>query len=241
MLPAGVVKGGTSIRIRLGNAHTRFSQDVDVSTADDYGIFLDQLDDKLKEGWGGFEGTIQTRPQASPDGIPEQYVMQPAVVRLTYLGGSVGETVLLELGPSEVGSAEVDDKAMPDDILSVFRALGLPDPAPVPVMEVHHQIAQKLHACTYMPPSGVNGRAHDLVDLQLLVAQHEIDLKKLDEISARLFEYRRAQIWPPRVEAHDGWEDLYQEASRNLDVLSTVAEAVDWSNELIDRIQAAGR
>lgn len=237
MLPAGVVKGGMSLRLRQGERGSRFSNDLDISTAENLEDFLDLLDDRLEEGWSGFSGRVEVRPKASPTGIPEQYVMQPARIRLTYLGGSIGEAVLLEMGGAEVGADQRPDLRMPDDIVDIFRNLGLEDPQPVAVMAVEHQIAQKLHACTYAP-AGVNERAHDLVDLQLLAEEH-LDLVKIRKVAARLFRYRRAQAWPPTVRAFEGWDELYAEAAQGLGVRGSVGEAVEWANNLIQLIEDA--
>jgi hypothetical protein len=67
-------------------------------------------------------------------------------------------------------SAECDrDLRIADDILAIFAKIGLDEPAPVPLMLVEHQLAQKLHACTWVnPKTNRNDRAHDLVDLQIL-------------------------------------------------------------------------
>lgn len=52
MLPAGVIKGGTAMKIRVGEGASRFTPDLDAAraatlTLDDY---LNQLDDQLAEG-----------------------------------------------------------------------------------------------------------------------------------------------------------------------------------------------
>lgn len=81
ILPPGVVKGGASLTIRVGEAGSRFSSDLDVSrmpdmSADDYIAALEQ---NLGTGWGGFSGlicplnlvmmkSVQQRPQHSADG-----------------------------------------------------------------------------------------------------------------------------------------------------------------------------
>lgn len=101
-------------------------------------------------------------------------------------------------------------------------------------MPVEHQIAQKLHACTYVnPKTNRNDRAHDLVDLQILEQEETIDYAELREIGTRLFASRRAHEWPPTVVEHDDWNTIYAEAAEGLDVLPTVTEAVAWANDLI--------
>jgi hypothetical protein len=91
--------------------------------------------------------------------------------------------VKLELGHNEIGDADDPVYLLADDIARLFADVGLPEPAPIPVMRSDHQIAQKLHACT----DPENERAHDLVDLQLLVASEELDLAQVRATSVRLF------------------------------------------------------
>lgn len=59
MLPPGVVKGGTAMKLRVGEAGSRFTPDLDVARAADLDLddYLAQLVDRLADGWGGFTGT----------------------------------------------------------------------------------------------------------------------------------------------------------------------------------------
>lgn len=86
MLPPGVVKGGTALKLRVGEAGSRFTPDFDAArassvTLDDY---LNDLGDKLAEGWGGFTGTLSEIDAPEPEGVPEDYVMRPFDIRLAY-------------------------------------------------------------------------------------------------------------------------------------------------------------
>jgi hypothetical protein len=53
-------------------------------------------------------------------------------------------------------------------------------------MSAEHQIAPKLHACTR---EAASGRAHDLIDIQILAATEDIDHAEIDRIGRRLFAY----------------------------------------------------
>jgi hypothetical protein len=237
MLPDGVVKGGTAMKIRVGEAGSRYTPDFDASrsrnvTVDDY---VEQLRDRLEHGWSGFTGTVRTLEPRQVEDVPPDYVMQPFEIRLAYQGRR-WLTVEFELGHDEVGSTENCDPRIADDILEIFATIGLEKPARIPLMLVEHQVAQKLHACTWVnPKTNRNDRAHDLVDLQILEREETIDYAKLREIGTRLFAARRAQTWPPTVVAYDDWDTIYAEAAEGLDVLPTVAEAVAWANDLIAR------
>ena len=102
-------------------------------------------------------------------------------------------------------------------------------------MPISYQVAQKLHGASE-PGSK---RAHDLVDLQLIVRNSPIDYAKLRTICVRLFAYRRKQSWPSTVSIGEGWSERYDAEKLDLPVLPTVDEAVRWANELIAKIDSA--
>lgn len=237
MLPDGVVKGGTAMKIRVGEAGSRYTPDFDASrsrsvTVDDY---IEQLRDRLERGWSGFTGTVRVLEPHRVEDVPPDYVMQPFEIQLAYQNRH-WLTVEFELGHDEVGSTEDRDHRIADDIVEIFAAIGLEAPAPIPLMLVEHQVAQKLHACTYVnPKTNRNDRAHDLVDLQILEQEETIDYAELCEIGTRLFAARRAQKWPPTAVEYEDWDTTYAEAAEGLAVLPTVTEAVAWTNDLIAR------
>lgn len=243
MLPPGVVKGGTAMKARLGELASRFTPDFDAARAARLGLeeYLEQLDERLAEGWGGFTATFQAVDGVQPEDVPEDYVMKPYDIRLAYEGRHWLK-VRFELGRDEVDSTEHYEMRLAQDIIDVFQQLGLPTPNPLPVMLVEHQVAQKLHACTSVSPkTGRNERAHDLVDLQLLEEEEEVDMEAVNAVATRLFAGRRAQTWPPEVRAYDGWDTLYARATEGLNVMADVGEAVQWANDFIGRVVAAGQ
>lgn len=232
MLPAGAVKGGAAIKIRLGDQASRFTADLDMARARDLRDFLDEFSGALRAGWANFTGRIATRTPPRPPGVPAGYVMRPYDIKLSYHNQS-WMTVPLELGRDEIGDTDSPDYALAADTLEVFATLGLPQPRPIAVLPISHQIAQKLHACT---EPGTD-RAHDLVDLQLLLATHQVDLSAVGDIARRLFRSRRKHSWPPTVTVNDGWPALYGNAREELPVLPDVDAAVAWTNNLIGRIE----
>lgn len=190
MVPDGVVKGGTAMKLRIGEAGSRFTSDIDASRRAGLSLndYQHALEENLRNGWGGFSGRLIEHEPAEPLGVLE-----------------------------------------------------LPKPEPVPVLAAEHQIAQKLHACTSQNKKGGNERAHDLVDLQLLVESDPPDLVKLNEVGTRLFAARRISTWPPQVVYWPGWDDLYKDAANGLGVLPTVEEAIDWANVLVSGASAANQ
>lgn len=238
MLPAGVVKGGTAMKLRVGEAASRFTPDLDAARAaaialDDY---LDELADLLAAGWSGFTGSVEALEPPQPAGVPAEYVMRPFSLRLAFKGRH-WLTVPFELGHDEVGSTSRSEPRIAPDIVELFGALGLDEPGPIPLLPLDHQIAQKLHACTSInQKTGRNERAHDLVDLQILDQEEEIDPRTVAVTAERLFAARREHAWPPRVIEYQGWAEVYAEAADGLDVLGDVSDAVAWANNFIDRL-----
>jgi len=233
MLPDGVVKGGSALKMRFGEESTRFTTDLDTATATDPAAYAAQLNSRLRSGWEGFSGRVVEKDPASPDGIPEQYVMQPYDVKLDYLG-KPWCTVPLEVGHNEIGDADNPDMVSSPEAAAMMRALGFPEPGPVPCMRLEHQIAQKLHAV-----SDPGDRARDLIDLQLIDARAEVDLTAARAACRRLFSYRRAQAWPPAIAKQKGWDEMYAALAEGLPVLQDVDEAIRWANEFVARIEDA--
>ena len=234
MLPDGAVKGGSAIKLRFGDSVTRFTTDLDVARTSTLEEFLDELEDNLQSGWNGFTGTVVPRDPASPKAVPVAYVMRPYDIKLSY-NGSPWCTVPLEVGHNEIGDADDPDWGMPGDVREMFASLGLPEPSPVPLMPLHHQVAQKLHALT----SPGSDRAHDLVDLQVMVNSGEMDLKLTRKTCERLFAYRNQQAWPPTIAAGNEWRVAYDAQRKSLDVIADVGDAIVWANDLISKIAVA--
>lgn len=230
MLPDGAIKGGSSMAIRYGQG-ARFTRDLDVARRNELETFQEKFEESLEQGWNGFTGNLVEKSPPRPAGVPTGYVMQPFEIKLQYKGKSWC-TVPFELGHNEIDAAVDPELKISDALTQLFVDVGLPKPNPVPVMQLDHQIAQKLHAV-----SAVNSdRARDLVDLQLIINEEKIDYKSLRQTCCRLFGYRKAQEWPPTIEVGEDWHSLYEEAHTDLNVLKTVDEAVKWANNLIQKI-----
>lgn len=232
MLPPGAVKGGTALKLRLGPTRSRFTPDLDVARADTLDQFLEQYSDALTAGWGGFTGRLVPARPARPAGVPADYIMQPFDIKVAYRGRA-WMTVRLEVGHDEIGDTLAPEEQLAADLAQVFEALGLPEPQPVPVLRIDHQAAQKLHACS-APGSE---RAHDLVDLQLLMDGDQlVDLGAVRATCERLFTSRRAHPWPPTITAGPGWTSIYATAAEGMECRQSLDEAVAWANDLVRRI-----
>lgn len=233
MLPDCVVKGGTAMYLRYGHRNARYSPDLDVSRPRPVTpeMFRTELEALLQGGWGPFNGRVKVvKPAKKPDGVPDEYVMVPYEVALSYFN-KPWFSVPFELGHQELGGAKAAPQALDPDIVNIFNVLGLPEPQPIPVLPSAHQVAQKLHACS--KPG--NDRAHDLIDIQVLAA-NGLDLRETADVCRRLFRSRRKHEWPPVVVAADGWAEKYDEQRRDLDVKPSVTEAVVWVNGFIEEL-----
>ena len=234
MIGAGVVKGGTSQRLRYGEEVTRVTKNLDTAFSVDLDSFLKDIGGKLKTGWGGFTGEVVVLKQANPKGVPFDYVMQPCAVHLNYLD-TPWRVVDLEIGHNEIGDADAFDAiSVPQEVSLLAEFLCFPALGEIRAMKLEYQVAQKLHGATELGSK----RAHDLIDLQLILSQNEIDMAKTASICRELFRYRRKQPWPTHVVGNENWDAVYLERKGGLKVLPTVDEAIAWTNGLIDRIAA---
>lgn len=235
MIGEGVVKGGTGLKFRFGEAMSRVTADLDTAWRTGLDEFLKGLRMRLASGWNGFSGEVRVLKQGSPKGVPFDYVMQPCDVKLSYLGRP-WYTVQLEVGHNEIGDADAFDVVeIPRVLEELFDFIAIPRPAAVPAMRLEFQIAQKLHGSS--APS--SKRAHDLIDLQLIMGKVDVDMKLAGEICRKLFRYRKTHEWPPTVVKGEDWEQTYDDQKADLPVLPTVDEAVAWANELIGKIDRA--
>lgn len=234
MLSSGVVKGGSSLKFRWGDGGTRFTNDLDTAYSTSLEKFKAEMNASLARGWNGFSGRLVTKAPAKPKAVPTQYVMQPFEVKLAYNGKS-WLTVPLEVGHNEIGDADEAEYRIASEIVELFERIGLPKPSPVPCMPLHHQIAQKLHGSSEEEST----RAHDLIDLQLIVGNETVDFGKTKATCERLFAYRKLQAWPPVIKRNGNWKEIYDAQKVGLRVLDDVDDAVAWANDLVRRIDAA--
>jgi hypothetical protein len=263
MLPEGaVVKGGIGVKLRLGEVGTRATKDMDL-VARDRTNFLTGLNQKLQAGWGtvpaskgalrknpdapprlAFSGQARPDKQAQPGGVPTDYLMDPYSVTLHFMG-TPWKKVPVEVGHDEIGGLEHADypTEVADQIAAIGRVLCFGDLAPVPLISLEQQIAQKIHAAT--EPN--SQRAQDLVDLQLLwhaaaIGGQGLDLPMLADRCRRTFAYRNAHAWPPTAAMSHVLEAAYQAAkTEGSPVLAeTLAEACAWLNARIEEIDTQG-
>ena len=88
MLPPGAVKGGTAMKLRLGERGSRFTPDLDLARRESLAKFVESFEDALAASWHGFTGRLVARPAPRPVGVPVPYVMRPYEVKLAFYGKS---------------------------------------------------------------------------------------------------------------------------------------------------------
>lgn len=233
---AGVVKGASSIEMRVGTDRSRVSSDLDTVRRATLERYRGDLERALRAGWHGFTGILRDLGAiATP--APVAYRPHRFRLKLVFRGGDF-TSFTLEVSPEEVSSFAEQEVVPANEAAEWFAELGLPEPAPVPVLPLPHQVAQKLHACTAPDrDEWINDRSHDLVDLQLAMDGYETaTLTPFRIVAERLFASRRMHAWPPTVTPRRGWELIYPQQASGLGVHTGLTEAVAWTNELIHRI-----
>lgn len=262
MLPDAVaIKGGMGVKLRMGERGTRATADLDVSTRQRGAAFEEAFRTHLAKGWGAVpaaKGALRKDPDA-PDRVaftaalkPQrlhdpglarpQYVMHPYRVTLSFLGRDwAGLDV--EVSDPEIEPPAHARHAVDSELVELTERFGFGKLQPVPLIDLEHQIAQKIHAVT--DPD--YARAHDLVDLQLLWSAGP-DLSAVRELCVRTFAFRRAQEWPPLpLRAMEGWGPAYRVAREETELggpsflLVDIDLARAWFEKVISYIDAASR
>lgn len=229
------IKGGTSLELRYGTAHSRASKDLDAVLSTRFHEFFERLQMVLREGWEGFTGTA-TRPEvidvAGLAHRPYRFKIQ-----LSYVGRSF-TTIPVEVSMAEDDALSAVDLIPGPDLTS----LGLSSVEPLPCLTVEHQTAQKLHACSQPDTdSHINDRARDLVDLQLLEQEIRERLVATAEACRRTFQLRATHRWPPDLAVRAGWSRIYAGAAQDVaGVAPTVEEAATIVQRLVDDLEGAG-
>lgn len=262
MLPDAVaIKGGMGVKLRMGERGTRATADLDVSTRQRGEAFEEAFRARLEQGWGAvpaskgalrrnpvapdrvaFTAALKRQPLHDPGLARPQYVMHPYRVTLSFLGREwAGLDV--EVSDPEIEPDAHTRRVVDGELIELSKHFGFGELQPVELIDLEHQIAQKIHAVT--DPD--YARAHDLVDLQLLWDAGP-DLASVREFCVRTFDFRRAQQWPPLpLRAMEGWDPAYRDAREETEVggSSLVLEGIDsaraWFEQLIASIDAAPR
>ncbi|OCI32153.1 nucleotidyl transferase AbiEii/AbiGii toxin family protein [Oerskovia enterophila] len=243
--PLFLLKGGTLLQHRLPSAPTRATKDVDGLIRGDIDDFLAKLDDEFAEPWGPL--TLR-RDAVEVIQAPARVVKPRRFDVVVELRGKTWRRIQVEIAPDE-GSAGAEPEPFTPPTLA---GLGLPDPTAMVGIAMRYQVAQKIHACTdpHDPPTAVNDRARDVVDLLLLRDLAEIGQDPavvraavVDIFVARARDAqalsRAVRAWPCVVVAHPHWPTDYARAAADAQMDLTLDEAVAELNAWLAQIDAA--
>ena len=238
-----LIKGGSSIELRLGVASSRTSKDLDAIFCEDLSRMYDLARAALANGWNGFSAVVTPQKSINAPGLSAK--PQRFKVKLSFLGQSWC-TVPVEVSAAESSSADHPESVSPPPLAHVgLPNLGLPDTSAVPCLPLNYQIAQKLHASTGEDPGGrANDRAHDLIDILLLwnlVPEREYPAVR--SACVDIFSSRGMHPWPPELAPRAHWGPLYAAAYSTVlepgHVPATVNEAAAIVRDIVDVIDHA--
>ncbi len=201
--PRLAFKGGAALELRFG-ARARASRNVDALVNVSLDDAFVEIAERLTDGWEGFVGRLTERTAITRAGIdpaPER-----CQVKLLYRGRPF-YSLPFELGYAEAGSFRFVER-LPSGIDLDRVQLG--PTGEVTVLNVHYQIAQKLHACTEIPNEGENPRVHDLYDILLIVGLAESDgLHHTRAACDDTFTHRNRHKFPPPLPLWDSWPTVW--------------------------------
>lgn len=239
-----LLKGGTLLQHRLSST-ARTTKDVDGLIRGALDEFVIALDVALDEPWGPL--TLR-RGEVEVVNVPTKIVKPRRFDIILELRGVTWRRVQFEISPDEAGISDDHESIEP----APLGGFGLPNPTAIIGIGMRFQIAQKLHAVSdpHEPPSSINDRARDVVDLLLLrdlaaatgsPTPTEIRAATAAVFTARADEAIRlglpARAWPPTVVGHAHWADDFARAASSAGVDQSLQSAVDEVNAWIEQIE----
>nr|WP_052367171.1 nucleotidyl transferase AbiEii/AbiGii toxin family protein [Paraoerskovia marina] len=165
------------------------------------------------------------------------------------LKGQIWRKVQVEIAPDE-GGAGATPETIPAPRLEPF---GLPTPDTLVTIAMRFQVAQKIHAASdpHDPPTSINDRPRDVVDLVLLrsliEAEGQPTLNDIRTAAVAVCEARAQDArelgrpersWPPLMSPHDHWVRDYAAAAHDAGLSMSLDEAVATVNEWIVQIES---
>lgn len=154
-------------------SQSRASQDVDAVYASSKQTFEQNLVNSLKQGWGGFTGTVDRLPHGPKTLLPEGKGMARYTVKLLYLGKPF-TSIYVEAVPDINACANHARHRMDDGTARLLEQLGLPVQT-ILVMDPLTQMAEKMHALCR--PGKIRGK--DIADLTLMLEHEDVNLEAL--------------------------------------------------------------
>ncbi|MGL5829215.1 MAG: nucleotidyl transferase AbiEii/AbiGii toxin family protein [Angustibacter sp.] len=238
-----LLKGGTLLQHRLVLI-ARATKDVDGLIRGDIDVFLGQLTKVFDLPWGPF--TLSRSPVEVIE-TPNRIIKPRRFNIILAIRGETWRRIQIEIAPDEGGAGSEAENFFPPNL----RGFGLPQPEQLAGLALRYQIAQKFHACSdpHNPPTAINDRARDVVDLillqQLAVTSEAPTLTELRTAAQAIFTARATDAaklglhprpWPPTVVAHPHWAVSYTKAAESANIDLPLDAAVAGVNTWIQRI-----
>jgi len=207
VIPMYMAKGGMALELRFG-MRARASGDLDIGIVAGGKPLLDVLDRVLKVGFSDF-----TFGRADGPDLLENVQTYRVNVKVAYRGRSFG-TLSVDLNEATYETATTTQRT------GLLMAVGLPGPLNVHLLDLHWQIAQKLHGATEPSRLGYTNRRHrDLLDVLMIQADPTVslDLGRLREIVIAEFARRpHHKRWPPIFSLPVEWRAELARDARNI-------------------------
>lgn len=241
--PLFLMKGGTLLQHQLPRL-LRATSDLDGLVSDNLDAFLEKVDQVIAEDWGP---CAFRRSKVEIINVPNRIVQPRRFDIKIVLKGITWRRVRVEISATEGSAADYPLKLVPPSL----AGFGLPSPENLLGLAMNYQIAQKIHAVTdpHNPPTHLNDRARDVVDLVLLKElaeitgapdQTEIRIAIEDVFQARARESEAVGIvarrLPVRVIADNHWETDYLAAAKATGINESLTDSVNIINGWLSRL-----
>ncbi len=226
--PRFLIKGGTSMELRLGLG-ARTTTDVDVVFRGDPEVMLDALEEAFEQPYGSFSFRRKGPVEEIRDTGSRRLQVQVEFAEKPW------QTLQLEVAQPEADEPELVPVAIS---IADFKLEG---PDRVACLSLRYQIAQKIHAVTERPEDRDNLRYWDLIDLILLRELLDAELSVVREACVKTFQLRGTHPWPPQLDILDGWREPYAATAAEIeaDLPEEVEAAAEEVRAFIAAIEAA--
>jgi len=242
--PLFLLKGGVYLERRLG-ASARATRDIDTLFRGSVDEFVLALDEALAQPWG----------PVTLSRSPIQTIDAPRIVKprrfdvLLSLRGVTWRRVQVEVAFDDGHVREISDRVAAPST----GFFGIQTPDALVGIAMAYQVAQKLHACTdlHEPPTFVNDRVRDLVDLLLIKRAYYSRPGLLDVVRGAaldVFQVRAAEAaqiemrprsWPPTIVTNPLWASTFATPAAQAGVSLTLDDLIAELNEWITAIDHA--
>lgn len=182
------IKGGAAIQLSYPLREGRLSKDIDAVFTESRTDFEAGMADRLREGWQGFTGTIETLPHGDRTLLPEGAAMTRYRVRLSYMGQPFS-SYYIEAVPDLNGVRDRTESNLDPQYGHLLGDLGF-EPRAIPMMDKITQIAEKMHALS----RGLKKRGKDLADIAEIASHEHIYYDDLREAARRVERAQRQHL-----------------------------------------------